>query len=69
MNEVATPLERDTAAKVCTAKELETWRLRDRGLGKRATALALGVSVSTVKSRLFNADRKIAIALEGKEAA
>jgi predicted DNA-binding protein (UPF0251 family) len=66
MTGIASPLEREIAARVCTVKELEAWRLRDRGLGKRAIALALEISVSTVKSRLFNADRKIAIEL-GKE--
>lgn len=63
---VASPEERAAAEKVCTLLELETWRLRDRGLSQRTMAVALGVSVSTIRTRLFNADRKIAIELSPK---
>lgn len=64
MTGVANQLEREIAARVCTAKELDAWRLRDRGLSRRLIALALGVSDSTLRDRLRNADRKIAIAIE-----
>lgn len=52
-----------TAADVCTPLELDTLRLRDRGLSLRQIALAQHISPSTVRSRLFNADRKIQIAI------
>lgn len=56
------------AARVCTAKELEALELRDlHGLGQRVIALSLGLSRSTIRERLDNADRKIQTAL--KEAA
>ena len=52
-----------TATRVCTEKELDTLKLRDRGLSLRQIALATGVSLATIRNRLFNADRKIEIAL------
>lgn len=61
---VASPEERAAADKVCAPRELETWRLRDRGLSIRSIALALRCSTSTVRSALWNADRKIAEELE-----
>lgn len=58
-----------TAGEVCTEKELETLRLsRRHGMSLRSISLALDVSVSTVRQRLANADRKIELALR-KEAA
>lgn len=61
-----TELEREIAAKVCTDKEFEVWKLRGRGLSRRSIALALDVAPSTVRDRLWNADRKIALEI-GKE--
>lgn len=58
-----------TAAKVCTPKELDTLHLRERGLSLRQIALATGVSLATIRNRLFNADRKIELALRPKDAA
>ena len=58
---MASPEEREVAERVCTVKELEAWRLRDRGLSRWAMSLALGVGMSAVRDRLRNADRKIAI--------
>lgn len=69
MSGVAGPTERAAAERVCTPKQLEVWRLRDRGLSLRSASLALGVSVSTVRGQLFEADRKIAIELAKEEAA
>lgn len=54
---------RTAALRVCTTKELETWTLREQGLSLRTLALALDVSVSTVRTRLHNADRKIELEL------
>lgn len=65
----AGPLERDVAARVCTQKQFEVWKLRDRGLSLRQIALGVGVSVSTVRTQLFEADRKIAAELAKEEAA
>jgi DNA-binding NarL/FixJ family response regulator len=65
---VASPLECEIAVRVCTSRQLDAWRLRDRGLSLRAIALAVGSSVSTVRSQLWEADRKIALEL-GKETA
>jgi DNA-binding CsgD family transcriptional regulator len=65
---VAGQAEREVAAKVCTEKEFEAWQLRDRGLSRWAISLALGIGLSSVRDRLRNADRKIAIEL-GKETA
>ena len=58
-----------TATRVCTEKELDTLRLRDRGLSLRQIALASSVSLATIRNRLFNADRKIDLALRTKETA
>lgn len=57
----------DTATEVCTTLELQTLRLRDRGMTLRGMALALNVSISTIRSRLFNADRKINQALQHRK--
>jgi DNA-directed RNA polymerase specialized sigma24 family protein len=57
------------AAQVCTTLELQTLQLRDRGLSLRQAALAMNVSVSTIRSRLFSADRKIELALRKEPAA
>jgi DNA-binding CsgD family transcriptional regulator len=43
-----------------TDAELESWILADRGMSQRNIALALGVSRSTIRSRLENAARKLA---------
>lgn len=51
--------DHEIAPLVCTPKELDTWNLATRGLSTRAISLALGVSRSTVRSRLENTTRKI----------
>jgi DNA-binding CsgD family transcriptional regulator len=43
-----------------TPAELESWILAERGMSQRNIALALGVSRSTIRSRLENAARKLA---------
>jgi predicted DNA-binding protein (UPF0251 family) len=49
------------ASELLTLDELETWFLRERrGMSQRNIALALGVSRSTIRSRLENAARKLA---------
>lgn len=56
-----------TAAEVCTDKELRALVLRDRfNLGTRQIALNLDISRSSVRERLDNADRKIHAALTAK---
>jgi predicted DNA-binding protein (UPF0251 family) len=45
---------------VLTKAELGAWLLADRGMSQRNIALALGVSRSTIRSRLENAARKLA---------
>lgn len=58
------------AADVLTPKELHAYELRHRhNLSLRQIALALDISVSTVRQRLFNADRKIAGATTRGDAA
>jgi DNA-directed RNA polymerase specialized sigma24 family protein len=50
----------EQAAASLTAPELAAWLLADRGMSQRNIALALGVSRSTIRSRLENAARKLA---------
>lgn len=57
------------ATTVCTNAELELLRLRDRGLSRRTIALATGRHPSTVRDILWNADRKIELALRKEPAA
>lgn len=58
----------ETAARVCTAKELEALRLRDQhDMGSRLIALSLGITRSAVRERLDSADRKIHAALTTKD--
>lgn len=60
---------------VCTPKELEALDLRRRrGFSEREVALTLGVSRTSIRDRIENADRKIELALrqnvdDGSEAA
>lgn len=58
-----------TANQVCTPKEIEALQLREHGLGARRTALILGISRGTVRSRLERADQRITEALTKQEAA
>jgi hypothetical protein len=58
-----------TAAQVCTPLELATLELHIRNeLSLRSISLAQDVSLSTIRTRLFNAQRKILIA-QRKDAA
>jgi DNA-directed RNA polymerase specialized sigma24 family protein len=53
--------EQLAAAGLCLSRhELAAWLLADRGMSQRNIALALGVSRSTIRSRLENAARKLA---------
>jgi DNA-binding CsgD family transcriptional regulator len=49
-----------TARDTLTVTEYESWLLQTRGMSQRSIALALGVSRSTIRSRLENAARKLA---------
>lgn len=55
---------RSLAEQVCTAAELDAWRLVQRGMSQRAIALALGISRSSVRDRVESAARKVAEAME-----
>jgi DNA-binding CsgD family transcriptional regulator len=48
------------ASRTLTLTEFDTWLLANRGMSQRSIALALGVSRSTIRSRLENAARKLA---------
>ena len=61
--------EHEAAQHVCTPAELDAWTLRHQGLSRRQISLALRISPSAVRDRLFNADRKIANHLETQEPA
>jgi DNA-binding CsgD family transcriptional regulator len=71
VSRAASPAECAAAERVCKSapKQLEVWRLRDRGLSLRQIAYGIGVSVSTVRSQLLEIDRKIAVELRKGEAA
>lgn len=60
---------RDTAQQVCTPKELDAWRLHEQGLGWKSIALALDISISRARDRVWNANRKIALANRKETAA
>jgi hypothetical protein len=58
----------EIAAKVCTPKQLNILELHERdGLSLRSTALACGLSVSTVRGQLDAAHLRVAKALEPAE--
>jgi len=50
---------RETIERCCTAKEIEVLKLKAAGAGRRRTALALGISESSVRDRLASAARKV----------
>ena len=52
----------DTAHKVCTPNELAAYIPATRGVSQRTIALNLGISRASVRDRLENARRKIALA-------
>lgn len=58
----------DAARRVCTDKELDTLLLQSKDLSLRQISLAQGLSLGTVRNRLFNAHRKIEAEIR-KEAA
>jgi DNA-binding CsgD family transcriptional regulator len=47
------------AEQVCTPRELTCLKLNTQGFGYRLIAGALGISVSTVRDKIKNAERKI----------
>lgn len=51
--------DREIARTVCTPSEYTAWDLADRGMSQRAIALHLGLTRSSVRSRLEEARRKI----------
>lgn len=59
---------RAAAEAVCTDKELEALKLAAAGYGQKRLAMTLGISRSSLRDRLMNAERKILNRLEGKDA-
>lgn len=62
------PTDLDIARHVCTPGELQAFQLNQKGMGTRAIALTLGVSRSTIRSRIENAQRKITAARKDEAA-
>lgn len=52
--------DREVAHHACTPKQIQIYDLHDRGMSRRAIALALDLSPSTVQTHLENARRNIA---------
>jgi DNA-binding CsgD family transcriptional regulator len=50
---------RAVAEEVCTPAELEALKLHEAGVAYRATAAILGISWSTARERVQNAQRKL----------
>jgi DNA-binding CsgD family transcriptional regulator len=55
----------ETAARVCTPKQLEALELAGQGLGTRRIARALGVTPQAVSARLDGAYRRLRGATPG----